>query len=56
LLEAQTGERFGNDSERWHQWIWQQPYDPHPAYGLFKGAWYGQIDPRFRDFFPPGVS
>ena len=55
LLEAQTGERFGNDSERWQQWIWQQPYDPHPDYALFKGAWYGQVDPRFRDFFPPGV-
>ena len=49
LLEAQTGERFGNDSERWQQWIWQQPYDPHPDYALFKGAWYGQVDPRFRD-------
>ena len=55
LLEQQTGERFGNDGERWHQWIWQQPYDPHPDYGLFKGLWYGQIDPLFREFFPPGV-
>ena len=56
LLEAQTGERFGNDIERWHQWIWEQPYDPYPEYARFKGLWYGQIDPRFREFFPPGVS
>ena len=56
LLGEQVGERFGNDIGRWQQWIWQQPYDPHPDYGLFKGLWYGQIDPRFREFFPPGVS
>jgi hypothetical protein len=56
LLEEQTGERFGNDVNRWQQWIWQQPYDPHPEYGQFKGLWYGQIDPRFSEFFPPGVT
>ena len=55
LLEEQAGERFGNDIVRWHQWIWQQPYDPHPEYARFKGLWYGQIDPLFREFFPPGV-
>ena len=53
LIEEQTGERFGNDVGRWQQWIWQQPYDPHPEYARFKGLWYGQIDPRFREFFPP---
>ena len=56
LLEEQTGERFGNDVGRWQQWIWQQPYDPHPEYARFKGLWYGQIDPRFREFFPPNVT
>ena len=55
LLEEQAGERFGHDAERWHQWVWQQPYDPHPEYARFKGLWYAQIDPRFREFFPPGV-
>ena len=56
LLEEQTGERFGNNIDRWHQWIWDQPYDPHPEYGTFKGVWYSQIDPRFREFFPPNVT
>ena len=36
LLEEQAGERLGNDAGRWHQWIWQQPYDPHPEYARFK--------------------
>ena len=56
LLEEQTGERFGNNIDRWHQWIWEQPYDPHPEYGFFKGVWYAQIDPLFREFFPPNVT
>ena len=57
LLETQTGERFRNDVvRRWQQWIWQQSYDPHPEYARFKGLRYGQIDPRFREFFPPSVT
>ena len=42
LLEEQTGERFGNDVGRWQQWIWQQPYDPHPDYARFKGCGTGR--------------
>ena len=56
LLQEQTGERFGNDILRWQQWIWQQPYEPHPAYGAFKARWYSQIDPAFAPFFPDGVE
>jgi hypothetical protein len=28
------------------------PYVPAPEYGAFKGQLYGQIDPRFQEFFP----
>jgi len=56
LLESQTGQRHGNDILRWQQWMWQQPYLPHPEYAAFKGRWYSQIDPRFREFFPDGVE
>ena len=56
LLEEQTGERFGNSTARWHQWIWRQPYDPHPEYGRFKGLQYGTLDRRFLEFFPPNVT
>lgn len=38
------------------QWMWAQPYQPHPDYALFKGIWYGRIDPRFTDFFPEEVA
>ena len=55
FLEDQTGERFRNDILRVQKWIWEQPYDPHPDYALFKGALYGEIDPGMRDFFPPGA-
>ena len=56
FLEQQTGQRFGDDLVRWHQWIWELPYEPHPDYGEFKRLWYGAIDPQMRDFFPPGVK
>ena len=55
FLETQSGERFRNDVARAHQWIWDQPYDPHPDYALFKALWYAEIDPRFREFFPPAA-
>ena len=55
FLEEQTGQRFRGDILRAHQWIWDQPYDPHPDYGFFKGQWYAQLDPRFADFFPRRV-
>lgn len=55
FLERQTGQRFGDDLERWHKWIWDQPYDPHPDYAWFKGLWYAEIDPGFAEFFPRGT-
>ncbi len=56
FLEQQTGQQFGQDLARWNDWIWSQPYDPHPDYGYLKGQWYSQLDPRFTDFFPRGVA
>ena len=56
FLEDQTGQRFRRDLSRVQHWMWEQPYDPHPDLALFKGELYGQIDPRFFEFFPPGVK
>ena len=56
FLQEQTGQRFGADLAGWQQWIWAQPYDPHPDHGFFKGQWYSQIDPGFAEFFPRGVA
>ena len=56
FLQARTGQQFGADLERWQDWIWDQPYDPHPDYARFKGLLYSQIDPRFEEFFPQRVE
>jgi len=56
FLERTTGKRFGEDLDRWRKWIWSRDYGPHPDYGQFKGAIYGNIDPRMEEFFPTGVA
>jgi hypothetical protein len=53
FLQKQTGRRFGDDLWAWREWIWSRPYEPHPGYFAFKGALYGQIDPRMAEFFKP---
>ena len=55
FLQQGTGQSHGGDLVRWKEWIWEQPYDPHPEYGYFKGQWYGRLDPGFSEFFPRGV-
>jgi hypothetical protein len=56
FLEKQTGQHFGLDVDAWRRWEWSLPYDPHPAYGKFKGLLYGQLDPRFKEFFRAPVK
>ncbi len=56
FVEQQTGQRFGGEVDRLQHWIWEQPYDPHPDYALFKGEWYAAVDTRFRSFFPRNVT
>ena len=55
FLEKQTKRSFGDDLNRWREWMWTLPYDPHPDYATFKGMVYGQIDPRMQTFFPRDV-
>ena len=55
FLRRETGRAFGEDTQRWMQWVWQQPYDPHPEYLAFKRTIYGLIDPRMASFFPEGA-
>ena len=56
FLEQRTGQSFGADLQGWQRWMWEQPYEPHPDHGFFKGLWYRQIDPGFAEFFPRGVE
>ncbi len=55
LLERKTGQRFGTDIQAWRRWTWRQPFVSHPEFARFKRELYSFIDPRMRDFFPPGV-
>ena len=55
FVEDRTGIRLRDDQDmpNLDAWLWAQPYDPHPDYVRFKALLYGQIDPRFGDFFLP---
>ena len=55
FLRRETGRAFGEDTQRWMKWVWQQPYDPHPEYLDFKRTIYSLIDPRMAAFFPAGA-
>ena len=55
FLEQHTKRSFGDDLNRWREWMWTLPYEPHPDYATFKGIVYGQIDPRMQAFFPPNA-
>lgn len=56
FLEEQTDQSFSGDIEAWRRWVWNLPYEPHAAYGEFKGLLYSRLDPEFADFFPPDVQ
>ncbi len=51
FVEEQTGQGFGYDLGRWQQWLWSNPYDPHPEYSTFKGRVLGLTDSRLEAFF-----
>ena len=55
FLRSETGRAFGEDTQRWMRWVWDQPYDPHPEYLAFKREIYGLIDHRMTSFFPEGA-
>ena len=56
FLGRQTGQRFGDDLDRWRAWVWSRPYEPHPDYATLKRTVYGAIDPRMQAFFPDRVK
>ncbi len=56
FLAARTRQSFGADLNAWNRWMWSLPENPHPRYAEFKGLVYANIDPRMRNFFPPGVK
>ncbi|MBS1817596.1 MAG: DUF3179 domain-containing protein [Acidobacteria bacterium] len=55
FLEQRTGQKFGDDLDRWRAWLWRSPYEPHPDFAALKRVVYSQLDPRLGAFFPDGV-
>lgn len=51
LLKRKTKQSYGRDLDRWFQWIWTQPYQPHPHYAEFKSDLYSRVDQRFSEYF-----
>ena len=56
FLSEQTRQPFAGDVTGWRRWIWSRSYEPHTAYGEFKGRLYAGLDPRFAEFFGPQVA
>ena len=50
-LEEGTRRSFGNDMDAWYEWLWAQPYRPHPDYAEFMHRLYRNLDPRFAAYF-----
>ncbi len=50
-LDQLTGKPFGSNLGEWYQWIWDNPYQPHPNYANFKKHLYARIDERFAEYF-----
>lgn len=55
FLTERTGKGFGSDIRQWTRWAWSLREPTHSQYAIFKGVLYGNLDPRMRSFFPPGV-
>lgn len=51
ILARKTGQNFGSDTNAWYDWIWDQPFEPHPEYPQFKGHMYSLVDRRFAEYF-----
>ena len=51
LLEQKTNQRYGDDFERWFQWVWNRDRHYTPEYYTFKAALHKRIDPRFEKYF-----
>ena len=51
LVSKKTGQQFGNDLDKWLEWMWKQEIKPHPGYANFKSLLYGNIDRRFSEYF-----
>jgi hypothetical protein len=51
LLQEKTGRNFGYNTRNWYKWFWNQKYQPHKDYHLFKALLHKKLDSRFETYF-----
>ena len=51
LLRHHGQQDFGDNLDRWYQWLWNEDFGVHPDYAEFKARLYEKIDPSFRRFY-----
>lgn len=51
VLEQNTGESFGRNTQDWYQWLWAKDEERHTHYARFKSSLYAYLDPRFAAYF-----
>jgi len=56
FLERETGQKFGDDLDKWTQWTWTLSGPAHPDYLAVKRILSARIDPRMAEFFPHDVK
>jgi hypothetical protein len=56
FLQQRTGQRLGDDLDRWRRWTWERGGEPHPDLLAFKAGLYERLDPLMGMFFAPGTS
>jgi Protein of unknown function (DUF3179) len=50
-LENASKRAYGENLNGWYEWLWSFDPGEHRDYSGFKAALYGQLDPRFREYF-----
>lgn len=50
-LEEKTGKKYGYQTDKWYEWIWNNKEEKHASYPEFKALLYGLIDPKFAGYF-----
>ncbi|MDQ3445125.1 MAG: DUF3179 domain-containing protein [Pseudomonadota bacterium] len=51
LLERASGRTFGKDANAMYVWLWSFDPGQHPDYSEFLATFFGDVDPRFREYF-----
>ena len=51
FLQKNSGRYFGNDFNKWHQWIWNRNIKNIEGYPEFKARLYARLDDRFSRYF-----